>query len=259
MERRLGSRIRPLSKWTAGDSGSAEVFQPSHATKVGNNAASAEFSTTRAQRESARFAKVIHMPIFEVRLSPVVNDPTFAVHARDLPQSLDAWLMKQHGGSCVGRVTDTITILEIAAPCLDTFRKLIDAYVEGQQRHGRRVHAVILQKDAPILTPAQADLARSLTPQNTKLTKRFFMSLPSGAFVASNVLGGPGLTPSFAGPVADSADARTEQWERAVAVGAAQRTCRVFAREAQFREWLKDMEFLRQVPPARGRSPEGGR
>lgn len=91
------------------------------------------------------------MSVFEVRLSAVDNDPTFAVHARDLPQSLDDWLRKQHGGSCVGRVTDTITILEITAPSLESFRELIDAYVEGEQRRGRRVRAVIVQKDGPIL------------------------------------------------------------------------------------------------------------
>jgi hypothetical protein len=179
--------------------------------------------------------------------------------ARDLPQSLDDGLRKQHGGSCVGRVTDPITILEITAPSLDSFRELIDAYVEGEQRRGRRVRAVIVQKDGPILAPAQAAFARSLTPQHAKLTKRFFMSLPSGDFVASNVFGGPGVTPSFAEPVADSADARTEQWERAVAAGAAQRTSHVFQRESEFREWLKDMDLLRQAPPGRDQSAEGGR
>jgi len=156
-------------------------------------------------------------------------------------------------------VTDTITVLEITAPSLDSFRELIDACIEGEQRRGRRVRAVIVQKDGPILTPAQAALARSLRPQHAKLTKRFFMSLSSGAIVASNVFGGPDVTPSFAEPVADSADARTEQWERAVAAGAAQHTCHVFQRESEFREWLNDMDLLRQAPPKRDHSAESGR
>jgi hypothetical protein len=195
------------------------------------------------------------MAVFEVRLSDTVNDPTFAIRYRDLPQSLDDWLQKQHRGSCVGHVTDTLVILEICAPSLDSFRELIDTYVEGGKRHGRHLRAIITQKDGPTITPTQADLARSLTPQHAKLTKRFLMSLPAGVFVASNVFGGPGLTPSFAEAVGDSTEARTEQWKRAVAAGAGQRSCHVFPNEARFCEWLQYIDLLRQAPPPQNQSP----
>lgn len=87
------------------------------------------------------------MAIFEVRIIPDGSAPAdFAASARDLPRSLDDWLRKEVGGSCIGRVTTSVGILEITAPDMDCFRPLIDAYVDYEQRHGRRTRAVISQK-----------------------------------------------------------------------------------------------------------------
>jgi hypothetical protein len=70
-----------------------------------------------------------------------------------------------------------------------------------------------------------------------RLTRKFFDSLPSGCFLASNILRSGG-EPWFAEYVT-LPEHRDDQWKRVKAAGADQRTCDVFPNEQASREWLK--------------------
>lgn len=69
-----------------------------------------------------------------------------------------------------------------------------------------------------------------------KLTKKFFMQLPEGVFLVSNVFHNP-TTTVFAEEVSPVSE-RSAQWDRIVSAGADQRGCRVFKSRIEFETWL---------------------
>jgi hypothetical protein len=70
-----------------------------------------------------------------------------------------------------------------------------------------------------------------------KLTRKFFDSLPSGCFLASNILRSHD-EPYFAEYVT-LPEHRGDQWKRIKSKGADQRTCNVFPDEQGSKQWLK--------------------
>lgn len=69
----------------------------------------------------------------------------------------------------------------------------------------------------------------------TKLSKRFFVTLPEGVFLVSNLYFHRGM-PVFAEKTVPMTD-REDQWKRIVSLGASQRNCRVFRSRADFIAW----------------------
>lgn len=68
-----------------------------------------------------------------------------------------------------------------------------------------------------------------------KLTKKFFMELPEGLYLASNLLKYP-YRSSFAEKIA-SLDEREQQWRRIVNAGVSQKLCRAFKNRKHYRTW----------------------
>jgi len=81
------------------------------------------------------------------------------------------------------------------------------------------------------------DLNMNINPISLRLTKKAFLPLPSGCFLASNVMTEQ-LIPVFADTVRDSLDERHEQWLRIVSVGADQRLCRIFQSQQECMSWF---------------------
>jgi hypothetical protein len=77
---------------------------------------------------------------------------------------------------------------------------------------------------------------------NEKLTKRFFLGLPTDTFLVSNCFESR-RRPVFAEYLLPSAE-REEQWRRICAEGADQRKCHIFEDESAFQQWLDE-----HVPP----------
>lgn len=76
-----------------------------------------------------------------------------------------------------------------------------------------------------------------------KLNKKFFMSLPTGAYLASNCYNslGPGrTTPCFHESVLPTEE-RTAQWERIRTVYADQRLCNVYESIEEFKLSINSM------------------
>lgn len=94
----------------------------------------------------------------------------------------------------------------------------------------------VIPSRAAVMASWSAPPKLSSTPPHSTTTRKPALLLSPKLFVASNVFGGPGLTPSFAESAAESTDVRSVQWERAVASRAAQRTCHVFPTESQYHE-----------------------
>jgi hypothetical protein len=68
-----------------------------------------------------------------------------------------------------------------------------------------------------------------------RLTKSFYLSLPTGVYLVSN-LGWAPDKPLFADRVVQDSE-RINQWRRIVGSGAAQRLCNVFSDEGQYAKW----------------------
>lgn len=76
-----------------------------------------------------------------------------------------------------------------------------------------------------------------------RLTRKFFMGLPDGSYLASNNYKlCPDPIPVFSGYVAETGEARNFQWEMLKSLGAAQRSCDVFGSEEEF---LKELAYRR--------------
>lgn len=68
------------------------------------------------------------------------------------------------------------------------------------------------------------------------LTKKFFMQLPEGLYLASN-LSESTFKSCFSEKIA-SLDKREQQWERIVKARVSRRLCRVFKNQQHYKMWL---------------------
>jgi hypothetical protein len=84
-------------------------------------------------------------------------------------------------------------------------------------------------------------------PEDAKLTKQFFINLPAGVYLVSNVGDSPRQR-SFAEYVVSLSE-RENQWARIRAARVDQRTCMIFVSEESFRQWL-DHNFPRTADNA---------
>ncbi|GEM_PF-3210295 len=80
--------------------------------------------------------------------------------------------------------------------------------------------------------------AVALPPQRrAKLTKKFYLQIPSGLYLVSNICWTP-YSPVFGEKVVKDAD-REKQWKRIVDCGAAQKMCHIFANQKEHKNWVK--------------------
>ncbi len=78
------------------------------------------------------------------------------------------------------------------------------------------------------------DIQKSIS---VKLTKKYFMELPEGVYLVSNVYEDKN-TPAYADEVSPLFK-REEQWKKIVTAYADQRLCNVFMNRKDYLEWLK--------------------
>jgi hypothetical protein len=71
---------------------------------------------------------------------------------------------------------------------------------------------------------------------NSKLTKKFFMNLPEGLFLVSNIF--PTMETSVFAKETSPFSQRLDQWKRIISVGADQRLCHVFGSKEEYEIWL---------------------
>ena len=74
--------------------------------------------------------------------------------------------------------------------------------------------------------------------RSAKLTKKFLMSLPSGLYLMSNLVG-QDRDSVFREYVLSPLDERKKQWDRIKLAGADNRLCRIFKTEKQACDWIK--------------------
>ena len=79
-----------------------------------------------------------------------------------------------------------------------------------------------------------------------KLTKKFFMILPEGLYLASNVH--DDLFKSIFEEEIAASDQRKEQWQRIVSVGASQKLCYVFKTKEDYEIWLGHAKYKPDNP-----------
>jgi len=188
------------------------------------------------------------MRVFELRLWVDNPHADFAFESNGFVASLHSLLRKEHGGSCHGQATDSLLIAQIRAPSLETFVLLAEAFAENLRK---RIHSLrLLVDEAPqsTLTREQEQIAESLSAAPVKLTRKYFIGLKPGCFVASNVWSPSGGREAFADCVADNPEARQMQWKQIVEAGASQRLCRVFPSELHFRKWSAGMRRYFGLP-----------
>lgn len=75
--------------------------------------------------------------------------------------------------------------------------------------------------------------------ESARLTKKFFMSLPSGIYLISNSPGPDGNS-TFGEYVISPIAEREKQWQRIKEVGANNRLCRIFRNENQACAWIEE-------------------
>jgi hypothetical protein len=73
---------------------------------------------------------------------------------------------------------------------------------------------------------------------STKLTKRFFMELPEGVFLVSNLVKNR-MESLFEEKVSALYD-REKQWKKITEVGVAQRLCHLFKDRPHYEKWLNN-------------------
>ncbi len=78
------------------------------------------------------------------------------------------------------------------------------------------------------------------TDTSTKLTKRIFLTAPTGGLLVSNCMHSPTLS-IFEERIEPAGPARARQWQRIVLAGASQRLCRVFRSRADYQKWLSTL------------------
>lgn len=186
--------------------------------------------------------------MFELRLWISRPHPSFAFSARGFLDSLHRRLAEHRNGTCHGDTTDALVVAQVRAPTLESFMPLVDAYAEKMRQETPELKVLVNETPQLVLTPEQERVAESLNTEPTKLTRKYFMGLPDGMFVASNLWRGGG--DAFAECVAATPEEQDAQWKRIVALGAAQRLCRVFPSERHYLKWSSDMRCYFGLPPS---------
>jgi hypothetical protein len=86
-------------------------------------------------------------------------------------------------------------------------------------------------------------MTTNITPISLRLTRKVYFAVPTGCFLASNLMTNR-FTPVFAETVLATPHERNTQWVRIVAAGADQRLCRIFRDEQECLSWIAAL-----VPP----------
>jgi len=150
--------------------------------------------------------------------------------------AMNDWLQKEKGGSCLGLATDRAITAEISGATRDDVMPYIDPFVQKLSQSIAGVQVVVNDTVSQPLTAEQREMAASFNIAPAKLTLKFLQTLPTGYFVASNLLAARN-TPVFAEAVLPFGS-RMDQWRRIQESGAAQRMCHVFRTEEAFNQWL---------------------
>lgn len=159
------------------------------------------------------------------------------------PAIADEWITEanlrlQPRGNCHGSATDRRLTCEICADHPSVAQELSDILDRKLYRRGFDHMSMVRQ--VPDSNPAYGSKACSPSPHSeANLTKRFFFSLQSGHFLASNLIGSNSGS-LFAEEIAAPAE-RREQWERIKTRGCNNRKCHVFRSEAEYRTWWRDL------------------
>jgi hypothetical protein len=187
------------------------------------------------------------MKVFELRLWVNSSHQSFAFSARGFLDSLHRQLAENHSGACHGETTDALAVAQVRAPTLESFLSLVESYAEKIRREIPELKLLVNEAPQFVLTPEQERIAESLNTEPTKLTRKYFMGVPSGTFVASNVWREG--REAFAECVGTTPEERGAQWQRIVGSGSAQRLCRVFPTESHFLKWSGEMRRYFGLPP----------
>lgn len=170
------------------------------------------------------------------------SEPKIAeAFGREMIDALDSKLREAFGGACVGTRIPGGVIGEISGVEWVSVGPLLAVYASFFEQRIPDARLVISKAKSSLLESGRA-LGHALSTEPKKLTKTFFLALPSGAFLVSNVLGCD-HRPVFAESVADGAR-RVIQWERITELRVGQRQCRVFGSQEKFLEWEADMRML---------------
>jgi hypothetical protein len=108
-------------------------------------------------------------------------------------------------------------------------------------------------KGSPSPEPPERPGPRLKEQTRTTLTKKFFMGLPKGVFIVSN-LGAP-EQPECAEYVLSPASEREKQWERIVLRGCSNRLCWVFKNEEEAMAFFSPRKFKESPPPEPPKGP----
>lgn len=193
------------------------------------------------------------MKVFELRLSICSPHPSFAFSARGFIDALNQHIRKQYGGACHGEATDALLIGQVRASSLESFMSLTEAYAEKVRQQIPDLKLLLNEAPQSVLTREQEHLAETLSAEPSKLTRKYFLALPAGTFLASNIWRDG--REAFAEYVAATTEERDAQWKRIVASGAAQRLCRVFPTESHFLKYSSEMRSYFGLPPLNPRTP----
>jgi hypothetical protein len=176
------------------------------------------------------------MPTVGLKISTEKPSVRFESEGRDFLIALQVWLQKTNGGTCAGLATATSITAEISGISREDLTPMLNAFVLRLSESGAGLQVLVNAEIVRPLSPELQEIAATFNLPPTKLTLKFFRTLPAGFFVASNLMTGRDQ-PVFAEPVAPE-EARMEQWKQIQDCGAAQRSCHVFRTEDDFRRWI---------------------
>jgi hypothetical protein len=101
-------------------------------------------------------------------------------------------------------------------------------------------------KPATSLTAVEAMSTMIPTFTYTRLTKRIFLTTPTGGFLVSNCCYSPTRS-IFEEFIEPTGPAREWQWKRIVMNGASQNMCRVFDSREDYQNWLSSLGWPQQT------------
>lgn len=126
-------------------------------------------------------------------------------------------------------------------------------WVFKNEEEARALLSSIKYKGAQLPEPPRRPGPRLKEQTRTALTKKFFMGLPKGVFIVSN-LGFP-RQPKCAEYVLSPASEREKQWERIVLSGCSNRLCWVFKNEEEAMAFLTSLGSKGSPPPEPPKGP----
>lgn len=177
------------------------------------------------------------MRAFRLKISAVNPPPSFQASGRDFLAATHSWLQKKSGRGCHGVVAGASIIAEFSGVSREEVMPLVDAFIRKQAQRINGIQVVIEDTVSLPLTTEQQAVAISAYGLPTKLTLKYFKSLPTGLFIASNLMSSPHA--SIFSEIIAPLESRMDQWKRIRDCGAAQRACLVFPTEAAFSRWVK--------------------